>query len=243
MSKVKVRVVSVGHLPADIDLEKIKSWKSEIFELSEGIENYGLRSDSDTNDWGYSDKNISSLLPDRGSEDFLVALVSVRLEDNYYARRVQDNKVVLTFYEISDYLRQTNIPIENVVLRLLYAYSLLYRRSGARIPENSEFTNFTHDETRGCIYDMNGLKEDIVFSCVKPIICSECSERIVKEKVSQTSIDKAKSELSKIDKQLFYQIADWVKFHPIIAILVSSVWAIVLGVIGSLIVKGLFEKD
>ena len=87
---------------------------------------------------------------------------------------------------------------------------------------------------------MNGLKEDIVFSCVKPIICSECSEGIVKEKVSQTSIDKAKSELSKINKQLFYQIADWVKLHPVIAILVSSVWAIVLGVIGSLIVNGLF---
>jgi len=240
VSKVKLKIVTVGHHPADIDLEKIKGWKSAIFEVTEGIENYVLRSDSDIRGWAYSDENISSQLPKRGKEDFLVSLVSVPLEDNYYTRRIHDNKVVFTFHEISNYLRQNNIPVENVVLRLLYAYSLVYKRNEGRIPETSGFTNFTHDETRGCIYDMNGLKENIVFSCVKPIICSECSERMVRQKVSQTLIDKATSELPRINKNSFYRIVDFVTSHPIITIIVSSAWAIILSFIGSLISNGLF---
>ncbi|MCW8932371.1 MAG: hypothetical protein OQL19_19315 [Gammaproteobacteria bacterium] len=96
--------------------------------------------------------------------------------------------------------------------------------------------NFTHDETHGCIFDMCGSKEDIVFSCDSPTICSECCKRSIHDKVSNTTIDKAKNELSDIYKLLFYQIADWVKLHPIIAIILSSLWAIILGLISSSLV-------
>ncbi len=42
MSKIKIRIISVGHLPADLNLERIKNWKSKVFEVVDGIENYGL---------------------------------------------------------------------------------------------------------------------------------------------------------------------------------------------------------
>ncbi|MBT4511533.1 MAG: hypothetical protein HOC20_04905 [Chloroflexi bacterium] len=240
MSKVKAKIISIGHLPADIDLTKIASWKSGLFELSDVIEHYELRCDSDTDDWEYSDANICTQLPERGIEDLLVALVNVPLENNYYLRRVQNNMLVITFYEIADSLRQNRIPLENVVLRSLYACSLVHRRNSGHIPEMWELSKFTHDETRGCIYDMTGVKEEIAFSCVKPIICSECYERSVREKVSRTTLDEARSELTKINKQLFYQITDLVKAHPIIAIIVSSIWAILLSCIGSLLGNLLF---
>lgn len=240
MKKIRIKLISIGHLPGDVNLEKINKWTSDIYELTEKIEHYGLRANSDGQQWEYSDHNISAELPELGNENFLIALVGVPLEGNWYIRRVAENKIVFTFHEISNYLRQNNIPLENVILRLLYAYTLVYTRNGNRIPSIHEITNFTHDETRGCIFDMNGLKEDIIYSCAEPIICPSCTEQLIKEKVSETSIKQAKLELSDIKKSLYYRLADWIKSHPIYAILISSFWAILLGFIGSLIGK-LFE--
>ncbi|MFT7860434.1 MAG: hypothetical protein ABXS93_05820 [Sulfurimonas sp.] len=240
MKKTKIQILSLGHLPADVNLEKVENWKSDIFELSGKIEHYELRADSDGQSWEYSDENIYKQLPKQIEADFLIALVGVPLEDNWYTRRVEENVVVFTFHEISNFLRQKNIPLENVALRLLYAYSLVYVRNNNKIPSVYEVTNFTHDETRGCIYDMNGLKEDIVFSCDHPIICNDCTERLIKEKISQTTINQVKLELSKINKALFYKLTDWVKRHPIFSILISSIWAVLLGLAGSLLGK-LFE--
>ncbi len=237
MSKPKIKIITVGHLPADINLQKIESWKSDIFEIQGHIDNYSLRADSDGPNWEYSDSTISSQLPASGDEDFLVVLAGVPLESNWYTRRVSKNKVVFTFHEISNYLRHKNIPLENVVFRLLYAYAIVYQRHNNSVPSVQETTNFTHDETRGCIFDMNGLKEDIVFSCDKPIICSECYERSVKDTISNTTLDKAKNELLEVKKLLFFRMSDWVKLHPIIAILLSSAWAVILGVIASSIVN------
>jgi len=239
MNKIKIRIIILGHLPADIELTNINEWRSDIFELQGLIENYALRSDSDTEDWGYTDQNISGGIPNRGDEEILFVLMNVPLEDNYYTRRINNNTVVFTFHEISGFLRQQNIPLENVIYRLLYAYSFVYKEHNNKIPQNSEYTNFTHDETRRCIYDMNGLKEDIVFSCVEPIICLECSERLAKNKISQTQISRAKNELRNIKKQLFYRISDWVKRHPVLTVVVSSIWALILSILGSVIVNGI----
>lgn len=211
--------------------------KSQVFEIVGGVENYGLRADSDGYDWEYSDEVISSQLPQKGDEDFVVVLVGVPLKDNWFTRRISKNIVVLTFREISNYLRQKNIPIDNVVLRLLYAYALVYQRNSNLIPKVGETTNFTHDETRGCIFDMNGIKEDIVHSCDKPTICDECQENSIREKVSNTTIKTTLTELQGIRKLLFYRMADWVKLHPIISIILSSAWAVLLGVVASSLSK------
>ncbi len=237
MKKLTIKLISIGHIPADINLEKIKNWNTNLYEVVNDIDSLALRTNADRNDWGYSDKNISTQLPKNGSEDILVVLVGIPLEANYYTRRLRDNVVILTFHEISNYLRQKNIPLENVILRLLYVYSLVHHRYNGEIPKTENYSNFTHDDTRGCIYDMNGLKDDIVFSCHKPIICSECVERMLNEKVSSTTINTTKIELSKIKKQLFYSLTDWIKLHPIMTIFISSFWALILSVFGSIIVN------
>lgn len=241
MNKIKIRIISVGHLPADVDINSINSWKSDIFELQSDVEHFELRANSDIEGWAYSDDNIAEAIPEKGKEDILVALVAVPLEDNYYTRRINNNTIISSFHETSDYLRTNNIPLENIILRLLYAYTLVYLKYSCEIPTNDNFSDFTHDETRGCIYDMNGLKEDITVSCEKPIICPECVEKLTNHRVSQTIISTAKKELKKIKKQLFYRIFDLVKSHPIITIFISSLWAIILGIVGSAISKCLLK--
>lgn len=241
MSQARISIATIGHMPSEFDKRKITSWSSDIFSIVGAIENYSLTKDSDGLNWEFSDKNLEEVLPEQFNADFLIAIVNVPLELNWYSRRLSNNRVVFTFHEIKDILDHFNIPLENVIYRLLYAYTLVFKRSAQKIPLDDATTNFTHDETRGCLFDMNGIKTDIVQSLHEPIICSDCVERSRKEKVTNETIAKVQKEISRIKKPLFYRIVSFVKKHPIWSIIISALSAIILGAIGSFIASVIFE--
>lgn len=170
-----------------------------------------------------------------------MAIVNVPIEENWYSRRLGNNQIVFTFHQIKEFLSEENIPLENVILRVLYAYTLLYRRAGNKIPGFGEAPSFTHDDTRGCLFDMNGIKSDLVESCDTPIICDECQERLRKERVSRETINAAKNEIKGIKKYLYFRAADFVKRHPVAALLMSSAFAVLLGIAGSLVASFIYD--
>lgn len=241
MDKTKITAVTIGHMPAEFNKRKITSWKSSIFTITGEIESYSLTKDSDGDDWEFTDANLEEVLPDNFQGDFLVAIVNVPIELNWYTRRLHNNRLVFTYHEIKEILSHFNIPLENIVYRLLYAYTLLYRRSGNKIPMAGEHTNFAHDETRGCLFDMNGIKTDIIYSCHNPIVCQNCVEKLKQEKVSNEVISKVQKEIANIKKPLFYRIAEFVKKHPIWSLLISAITAVMLGAIGSYIATVIYE--
>lgn len=241
MEKAKIKLVTIGHLPLHLDLNVVAAWKSDTFELVGDVENYALRCDSDSDGWVFSDALLKAQLPTHTGADFLLAIVNVPIEDNWYSRRLGNNQIVFTFSQIKDILAWENIPQENVILRVLYAYTLLYRRAGNSIPGLGEVPSFTHDETRGCLFDMNGIKSDLIESCNKPIVCGECEERLRNERVSDQMIKTVQKEIGRIRKHLYYRAFDFVKTKPIAALLISSTFAILLGVAGSLIASYIYE--
>lgn len=242
MEKAKIKLVTIGHLPLHLDLSRTSAWKSDVFELAGVIENFALRCDSDSDDWVFSDALLKAQLPAHTGADFLIAIVNVPIEDNWYSRRLGGNQIVFTFNQIKEYLAWENIPLENAILRVLYAYTLLYRRSGNRIPGFDEAPSFTHDETRGCLFDMNGIKSNLVESCNKPVVCIACEERLRNERVSTQTIKSVQSEIRKIHKHLYYRALDFVKAKPLIALAISSAFAILLGVTGSLIASYIYDN-
>lgn len=235
MSKTRITVATVGHMPADFNRQKIKEWDSSVFEIVDGIDSYSLTCDSDGLEWEFTDEALKEVLPSKFNGEFLIAIVNVPIEFNWYSRRLSANRVVFSFHEIKEILRFSNIPLENVIYRLLYAYMLLYKRSGNRIPETAEHTNFTHDETRGCLFDMNGIKTDVVYSCHNPVICSDCVERLRRERVSDETIALCQSEIRRIRKTLFYRITDFIKQHPLWSLAISGATALILGALGSIL--------
>ncbi|MFJ4392439.1 hypothetical protein [Pseudomonas soli] len=241
MSAVKISISTVGHMPAGLNVKKIKDWSSSVFEICGEIENYSLSCQSDGHNWEFSDAILEKALPQKINTDFSVLIVNVPIQENWYARRLSSNRVVFSLYQIKDILSLANIPLENSIFRLLYGYTLLYRRNGNRIPLNSENTNHTHHETRGCLYDMNGIKSDIIHSCHKPIICTSCIEKISQQKVSTDTIKKCQAEIQKIQKILFYRIADFIKQHPLRSLAFSVFAAVFLGIIGSLSASFIYD--
>ncbi|EIY4754889.1 hypothetical protein MM181_003499 [Vibrio cholerae] len=239
MKKVKIQVCALGSLPKEFDKSSITKMSSNIFVVEPEIHTYEIRVESDLYDWAYSDDLLSTQVSSNHDADIVVVLTSVPLELNYYTRRLENNVLIFTFFEIGKYLKFDNIPLQNVVKRLFYSYALAYLRNDCRIPTSNEITNFTHDDTRGCIYDMNGVKEDISASCHKPIICEECCDRMKNERISLETINTAKSELAKVTKSRYFVIADWVKENPLLSLFLSSAWAISLGVLASIIASTL----
>jgi hypothetical protein len=243
MNKVKIKVTTIGHLPLHLNMKRVTGWQSDVFELAGTIENFALRCDSDGDGWEFSDTLLKEQLPPphQFDADFLIAIVNVPIENNWYSRRLGGNKIVCTFHQIKEFLAEENIPLENAILRALYAYALLYRRAGNKIPSIGEMPSFTHDETRGCLFDMNGIKSDLIESCNTPIVCDECQERLRNERVSTETIKATQRETKKIRKELYFRIMDFVKRHPIAALFISSAFAISLGVAGSLIASFVYD--
>lgn len=241
MPKVRIKLAFLGHLPHHIDTKKVLAWKSDLFEIVLPLDNYAIREDSDLPNWQFSDVCIERHLPRNFDGDVLVAITRVPIENNYYARRYFGNKVCLSYYEMLEILGSDNIPLENLILRILYSISFVYKRYGNRIPLINEDTNFAHDETRGCIYDMNGIKTDIIYSLNRPRLCTYCVESLTHNHIETNLIDKAQKELKQIKKGLFYDIMDFIKRHPIWSIVISSITAIILGTIGSILASFIYE--
>jgi hypothetical protein len=239
MSKARIRLIAIGHMPPRVNFSRIQGWRSGLFELAGPVDHYALRCDSDGPSWEYSDELLKQQLPTNGADDcdFTVAIVNVPIQDDWYSRRLGDNEIVFTFHQIREILAIENIPLENALLRLLYSYTLVYIGNGSRIPDYDESVSFTHDETRGCLFDMNGTKGDIVESCHQPILCSECEERLTIGRVPSRLISTTKKEINRIRKPNYYMMLDFVKTNPLWALLISSGYAVLLGVISTYLSK------
>ena len=242
IKKVKIKLVFLGQVPFTVDTSKILSWQSNLFELINPIETFQITKNSDREDWSYSDACIQSLIPKRNGEDILIALTNVRIEDNYYVRRFVNDSFCVTFHEVLEILDEKYIPLENFILKVLYSISLVYKKYGNRIPEMSEMTKFTHDETKGCLFDMNGNKTDIIYSTNHPIICSTCVSTLVNDGIEQSLLKEVQNELENVQKDLYYRISDFIKTHPKLSISISSISAIILGAIGSILASFIWEN-
>lgn len=238
MDKLNIKIVRVGHFPKDFQQKDILNWHSKIFELKPEIESFHLKENSDLFNWAYSDKLMNKRVPKTSGEDLLLAITNVPLEENYYARRLDNgNRAVVTFHDTHSILEFHNIPLKNFIFRVLYAYSLIFMRCKQQGLAFKQLKDFTHDETRGCLFDMNGNKVDLHYSCSKPVICEECVQRLKDEGVAIETIEQIRSELKKIRKTLFFRALGFVKAHPIWALIISSVWAFLLNIVASLITK------
>lgn len=245
MKKIKIKLISLGLLPFKFDKEGIENWTSDVFELTDKIETHKINQKPAGQSHEYLDSQLLKDMPKHDNCDFMIAMTNVPLENNWYSRRLADNTVCFSFFELADVLRSNNIPLENLLYRLLYSYTLIFKRFGNRLPSMTESTNFIHSDTRKCLFDFNGIKSEIIFSTVKPIICDECTARLQQEKVSKETIDQIKKELKRINKLFYYRLTDFFNERPFVAITLSIGGSLALGIIGSIIydfwLKGLLN--
>ncbi len=234
MNPIKINLVLLGNLKYPIDVVSLEAWKSEIVKIQHGA-SVGHLPDADGDDWEYTDEQLSELLSADNSSNFTLGLINTPLEGNYYLRRLSDRIAVLSLHEMAEIVRYSDFTIEQYVLRNAYELAILFIANGKLIP--SEYT-WAHDEVRGCLFDMNANKPDIVFSLHRPNLCQACKTRVSSKQVPATLIPTLENELTRIQKTLYVRMVEWVKSHPIAALFITAGSSVVLNFISSVI----FEK-
>ncbi|MCW3787819.1 hypothetical protein [Plebeiibacterium sediminum] len=236
MKKIKIKIAQLGYIPFPISHKRITKWKSDLFDIDTTVDQYTFQMDSDIEFSGYSDHTLEKELPVQTNFDFLITITNVPLQDDFYARRLSHNRIVISLREVSDILRKENINFENYIIRNIYRYLFVYLMYGNRIPLMSEKTNFTHDDTRGCIFDFNSNKSELIYSLDKPHICPECKNKMngkAHEKVPEYIVVKAEKEIKKIKKDVYIKLMDFVKQNPLLSIIITFLTGIFMSLLSS----------
>lgn len=236
MRQLDVALVSLGHQKQPIDGAFLGSWSSKIIKLRYGAA-IEFTPNAQGRRWEYPDTQLRELVRPVEGADLTVAIVSAPIERNFYSRRLGNNLVVFSIHEMTHILNAGHFRIEHFLLRNIYQIAIYFHALGGTVPDSDELS-WSHHDIRGCLFDMNSQKTDILYSMHQPTLCDACRTRLRQKQVDSALIPALDNELRRIRRQLFYQAVDWVKSHPIYSLLITAVFAISLNVIASII----FEK-
>jgi hypothetical protein len=235
MHPINISLVSLGSLKYPVDIAYLEGWKSQLVTIKHGA-SIGHLPNAEGLNWQYTNDQLNGLIKEDDDASFTLALINAPLEDNYYMRRLSNKVAVLSLFEMAEIVRFSDFTIENFILRNIYELVVLYAANGALIPTDAH--TWAHDDVRGCLFDMNANKSDIVFSMHQPTLCNACRARVLSKQVNSGFLPQLEDDLSKIKKALYFRMAEWVKTHPLYALTITAIFAITLNLIASII----FEK-
>ena len=183
--KIKITIVKIGYTSHLANFEKIKKWKSDIFDIIQ-IQNVEYLPDSEMYDeyldQQFTRESLQKLFSCPKDADFAVAIIPYRFTDNFYLHRIGNNCIGISLYGISEILETENILLENFIIKQLYQICAL---SNIVNTTNDEAYSIVHRDTRGCLFDMNGNKTDILYNTERPIICDSCREIFKRKPIPQ----------------------------------------------------------
>lgn len=234
--KYKVALIRLGHSQHLVDFQFIQKWKSKLFSIC-GLYCVEHMPDSDIVDGyldvKYSREQLKMLVSCPEYYDYAVAIMPYRFTDNFYMHRVSEKCVVISLYGIADILKADAISLEHFIIKQLYEICAI--RHLMKDLSSDDVYNFVHLDTRGCLFDMNGERTDILYNTEQPILCEECKGKFKGRQVEQEVILLLEKELRKIKKPLVLRLERWVKKYPLLAILLSALTAILFNIISTLI--------
>ena len=241
MEKIKIDIIQLGnsrYLQQWHFIDKLlRSKKSKIFEII-SIKKVSLPNAE--YDWTYYDSQLSNLMHCGSfNANISIGFIDYPLEDNYFLRKISDCAAVATFFDTYDLMSEANIDPNNFILLIIYICCTVFVQATHEI---EYMEDLFHDEARGCLFDMAGIKSDILLSTIHPQLCYECETRLRNCVIDKEYIPTLKRELKRIKKSRYYRIIAWIKDHPVLSIIITSVFTIILNLISSLIFQLLWNK-
>lgn len=224
-----VKLIIIGHADRIVSFDAIKKYKSKFFKFSD-IERINHlpnpQKDDGYLDVVYTKLEIQSIMEDIKFDGLCVAIMNYRFDDNFYMHRVGANKVCISVFGLENILSEKKISIENFIIKSTYEIFIFYKILKNLI-SNDVYT-FIHNDTRGCLFDMNGDKRDIIYNTEKPIICDECKGKINTKSIPKNFLEDIQEELSKIDKPFIKKIENFISKYPLFSVLVTFAFSTVI---------------
>lgn len=224
---LNVKLIIIGHSDRVVNFDLIKKYKSKFFKILD-IERINNLPNSEKDD-GYLDivytkAEIKKVMNDIQFDGLCVAIMNYQFDDNFYMHRVGTNKVCISIYGLENILNDKTISIENFIIKNTYEIFIFYKIV-KNLTDNNEVYEFIHNDTRGCLFDLNGDKRDIVYNTEKPIICDECKGKISKKSIPKNFLEDIQKELLKIDKPFIKKIENFISKYPLFSVLVTFLFS------------------
>ena len=179
---------------------------------------------------GYTDAQLEALLAPLPGCQLTIGILDAALDDGYYMRRLSGNRAVISTHEVAPLLIDRGYRIQNFIYRNVYQLVIGFLRFEGQLPSTTE-RKLAHTPTRGCVFDWNGNREDILNSLDSPTLCAACREH-VRLTVVHHLLGRLMSELARIRKPVLMRAAGWIRNkvdkHPWLAIIVPVVGGLVL---------------
>jgi hypothetical protein len=239
--KLDISIVRLGQLKRQINFGSLQQWKSKIFKINSVSEIHHIPNSENSVNWQYLSDNIvrNSIKRDNKAR-ITMAITEYSLEDNFYMRMVDKGLIIISFFEVGDILRYYDIPIENFILRNIYEIVTLTHAYPDLLNTSDGIPDIIHEETRSCLFDISGIKTDIAYSSSKPSLCPQCEANLQQKQLPKDFINNLVSEIKKIRKPLFNRISDFIKCHPIWAIIIGIATQLCIGLIAGLVANYLY---
>lgn len=234
-TKSEIKLVILGYMKRPLDTSLISKWESSLFDII-AIDEKPYICNMNSDEWqSISDKQVLDAISHDGQSDFTIAITEYKLEDNFYMRRISEGVAVLSLFEVGDMLLHYNIPLENFVAVNLYKMVALLKIY-KKVPITSEeIPPIIHDETRSCLFDMNGNKTDVIYSTERPSICQQCQSVMMESQLPDGFSRRICKELKKIRKPRYYRLQDYIKKRPLFSICIMLASALVIEIIANLV--------
>jgi hypothetical protein len=233
---MKIKLVVIGHADRVVDFDYLLKHNSKYFQYTE-IERINNLPSCEKNDGYldvvYSTEEMTTLLKDIQFDGLCIAIMNYRFDDNFYMHRVASNKVCISIFGIESILSKKKISIENFIVKNTYEAFVFCKLYNNLL--SPEVYKFPHLDTRGCLFDMNGDKDDIIYNTESPIICDECKSKINQKSIPNNFIRNIQNELEKIKKPAIKRIEIFIKQYPLFSILLTFMFSTVINVISNYI--------
>ena len=238
----RISIVKWGCLKRQLNGKILQRWNSKLFVINSVDEIAYMPQVENAARWQHlPDKEVCTRLQPKLNTDITIAITEYSLEDNYYMRKVADKLIIISLFEIGDILQHYHIPIENFILKNIYAIVTLLHAYPNLPNTRDQIPDIIHEENRSCLFDMNGIKTDVIyFFTDKPSLCLQCEANLLQRQLPANFVSNLKHELGRMRKPLFNRICDFVKCHPIWSIVIAVISQLFIGLLASLFANYLF---
>lgn len=238
MKKLNVKLVLVGHLRNTLDLKKLQRFKSRFFTIAE-VERINTLPTSKKED-GYLDivysrSEVTKLLNPIDGADLVVGIMNYRFDDHFYLHRAGDHKACISIADIDRILLSHNISIENFILKNIFEMIVFANTLGKL--DTDDVYKFVHKDTRGCLFDLNGDKLDVLYNTERPIICDSCKAQINSKSVPGNFTAHLESELRRIRKPYTCTVELFIKKYPLFSLLLTFFFGVLVNIVSNIIWK------
>jgi hypothetical protein len=237
MEKVKITLVFLGYKTKLINKKLLKKWKSALFQIVDFQQvNFLPNCQSfigETLVPEYCDKQLRQIIHTDIKTEITVGIINERIEENCYMRILDKNSGVISVKDVDKIIASVNKGVEDFIFLCLYELITIYRYFDGMLSEEVDMS--LHQESRGCLFDLCGDKEDIVYSFDELSICDQCRELLKQRQLPDGFLNHLDKELKRFNTSKYQSIINSVKRSPFKYLIYSVLFAILLNLVSNVL--------